>query len=341
MRHVPFFGSWDFQKSYLAVDLFFILSGVVIANAYQKRLKTDLSPAQFILMRIVRIYPLYLLGCTVTATYWIASGEFPSGNMLVIAASALLLIPNLSSRNNPFPLNGPAWSLFSEMLANVFYAYTVSRLNRKNLLSIMGISAAWMAYVIWTHHDLNVGFYTRDILSGLCRVAYSFSAGVLLHRIFYQHALQRYATAIRGSSTPWLILLIVAILLTVSLRGETHGVYDMICVTVVFPALVLAAMVFNPCGKSASVFKFLGVVSYPVYSLHSPVAKWIPIAVDVNSANIHSHPLALGIAFVAVLVPLSWLLDKYYDIPFRKIALPFGFSCLARIRSAKIMAATK
>ena len=48
--------------SYLAVDLFFLLSGVVLANSYEKRLtREQISPTGLLLQRIIRLYPLYLL----------------------------------------------------------------------------------------------------------------------------------------------------------------------------------------------------------------------------------------------------------------------------------------
>jgi peptidoglycan/LPS O-acetylase OafA/YrhL len=47
---------------YLAVDLFFLLSGVVLANSYERQLTTgQISPAGFLLQRIIRLYPIYLL----------------------------------------------------------------------------------------------------------------------------------------------------------------------------------------------------------------------------------------------------------------------------------------
>jgi peptidoglycan/LPS O-acetylase OafA/YrhL len=48
--------------SYLAVDLFFLLSGVVLTNSYEKRLIAgQISPTGLLLQRIIRLYPLYLL----------------------------------------------------------------------------------------------------------------------------------------------------------------------------------------------------------------------------------------------------------------------------------------
>jgi len=51
-----------FKNADIAVDLFFILSGFVLAHAYGARLAGGWSPWLFMRARIIRLYPLYLLG---------------------------------------------------------------------------------------------------------------------------------------------------------------------------------------------------------------------------------------------------------------------------------------
>ena len=341
VRHVPFFGGWEFQQSYLAVDLFFILSGVVISNAYQERLKCDLSPIQFIWMRIVRIYPLYLLGCAITGVYWITMDISPVGHPVVIAISALFLIPNVSGQNSPFPLNGPAWSLFSEMLANVVYGFSLRWLSRSALLAIAGVAALWITLVLYRNGSLNFGYNARDIVPGLCRVAYFFSAGILIWKLFCARGLQRYSNLIGAQFVPWIILVIVALILIASPHGTMQAIFDFVCVTALFPALILVAMIFNPGKASAPIFKFLGLVSYPVYVLHVPLAKWIPIVLRDTGVNLSSQPLWVGIGFIAFLLPLSWVLDRYYDMPIRRRALALGLHGLDKLGQARLITVRK
>src|ERR1700712_1409072 len=47
---------------YLAVDFFFVLSGAVVAHAYEKQLRAGLSWQAFFVKRVIRLYPLALLG---------------------------------------------------------------------------------------------------------------------------------------------------------------------------------------------------------------------------------------------------------------------------------------
>jgi peptidoglycan/LPS O-acetylase OafA/YrhL len=52
-------------SAFLAVDLFFVLSGFVIAFSYENRLLRGLSFRSFVAARLVRLYPVYLLGTVV------------------------------------------------------------------------------------------------------------------------------------------------------------------------------------------------------------------------------------------------------------------------------------
>ena len=49
---------------YLAVDFFFVLSGFVVAHAYEEALRGSLSFRSFALRRAIRLYPLAILGAT-------------------------------------------------------------------------------------------------------------------------------------------------------------------------------------------------------------------------------------------------------------------------------------
>ena len=56
VRHTSYFFGWALPMSHLAVDLFFMLSGVVIANAYDARLQAGLPARRFMLIRVIRLW---------------------------------------------------------------------------------------------------------------------------------------------------------------------------------------------------------------------------------------------------------------------------------------------
>jgi peptidoglycan/LPS O-acetylase OafA/YrhL len=137
-RHAPaLFISPEFGQSYLAVDLFFAMSGFVIANAYEERLLTGaLSFPSFLKLRLIRLFPLYLLGTLIGIfEHFVlepSSGHAGLRAAVGTASFALLPLLMLPSRAKPlYPVNNPAWSLFYEIVANSVYARALNNLSMR------------------------------------------------------------------------------------------------------------------------------------------------------------------------------------------------------------------
>src|ERR1700722_3197255 len=106
---------WELlPNAYLAVDFFFMLSGFVIAHAYEARLRSGQTVAEFMQRRLIRLYPLYWLGTTlpiilIAVAAWFGESH-PAGTLT--AASyflGLLFLPTPSNLSvfgsRVFPLN--------------------------------------------------------------------------------------------------------------------------------------------------------------------------------------------------------------------------------------------
>src|ERR1700741_4639067 len=57
-------------RVHLAVDLFFVLSGYVMAHGYEKKLSQGLSEAQFLVIRFWRIWPTMAIGALLGVSLW-------------------------------------------------------------------------------------------------------------------------------------------------------------------------------------------------------------------------------------------------------------------------------
>ena len=114
---------------YLAVDLFFMLSGVVITRAYGKRFAAGMTTGEFMLIRLIRLYPLYALGTALGLAAAVASlhgnnlDHWQGSTLSIAALLAVFMIPNFTGHPNErlFPLNAPCWSLFLEILVNLLF----------------------------------------------------------------------------------------------------------------------------------------------------------------------------------------------------------------------------
>jgi peptidoglycan/LPS O-acetylase OafA/YrhL len=297
--------------SMLAVDLFFMLSGYVIDRAYADRLTNGLTPLQFMRARWIRLYPLYILGGLIGiagAGISLAAGQgiYTPGAFATAALFTVLMFPSPTWQANIWlmPMNFPAWSLFFEMLANALFAVFVRFLTVRRLLVTCGLSALWLAQVAISHDGLHDGFDWVSPWVGIPRVLFGFFAGVAIRRL----------TTERQIVTRWAYFVPLAVLpLFTSFGG---GLGDAIKTIILFPILIIVAASVEPPRVRS--FMALGVISYPLYTLHVPVIQIFERALTVLHVDRTILAPWAGLALGGGIAVASLLLDRFYDQPVRK-----------------------
>ena len=318
-----------FFESYLAVDFFFVLSGFVLAHAYGERLRHGLSAMQFMAIRLIRLYPLYLLSLVISAIVgWVslAHGETSPLELTknLIAGALFLPSPSLRDFDSLFPLNGPAWSLFFELLANLSLGYIGGRLKNTTLFLIVTTAAvALVIAVIGGLFGFGAagigsmvdGFEWRSIGAGCLRVAYSFSAGVLVYRVW----------SIRKPriNVPHFVLVSLLIAILVQNPPEHYRTaFDLVVAILIFPLLIWfgASSVAN--GVVGRVFTWLGTSSYAVYVLHVPLYNLtLQIIDEISPANVEDFDLYWGAMFVVFVFVVAMIADRFFDRPVRAMLM--------------------
>jgi len=301
-------------SSGLAVDLFFVLSGFVVAHAYEEKLRTTMSFPSFLKIRLLRLYPMYIAGTLASAvgvTIFTISGV-DWDNFAWTLAFAILFLPVFPSLayggTHLYPFNFPAWSLCWELAINFFYALVVSRLTNRILGGILFAGIWFLCAAAWFYGDLTGGSSFSNMWAGPLRVVYSFFAGVGAYRIWRAG----YLALLRIN-----IFVAMAILLLVfSIRPANDALYDLAATLFVFPVLVLATSDADT-GRLRSVSSWLGNVSYPVYAIHAaflPLEKpfYKYIGGPVSTVGIPGE-----VAFVAMIVVVAFAAEKLYDAPLR------------------------
>ena len=313
------------HRSYLAVDLFFLLSGAVISKSYETRLTSGgLGLRDFAVVRIVRLYPLYLAGSLVTmAALIIGLGpHYKVWEAWVLALLAASFLPNLIIGNPKqlFPFNFPAWSLFYELLSNYVYGAFVRALSNRVLWAI--ILPCWVGIVLAVtrlpDHNLNIGFTMKSIPLGIVRSFFSFFAGVLLYRHFRQTCGVSRINHGPAQVGACCIFLLVALVLLASPPEALAPAYDVFCVTLAFPALVCAGLLCQPTGLVQKFCSISGSLSYTIYAIHDPLAHLIErMNGQYHFLAASGSPLGL-ITFFAALILGGLALEKFYDLPARR-----------------------
>ena len=125
-----------------AVDFFFVLSGFVISYAYEGKLASGLFWNRFFVARIIRLYPLYLIGLILGGlVVWFLEHPVNPARFFSTLGLNLFMLPYplaMDANTTPlFPINFPAWSLFVELVANLVYAALAPRLSNRLLAVIV------------------------------------------------------------------------------------------------------------------------------------------------------------------------------------------------------------
>lgn len=319
MCHLGFFrNSKNFiPRGYLAVDFFFLLSGFVIARAYETSLQLDDAIFLFLKRRLIRLYPLILLSMIIgfaTAASKVFLGHSASAapliKLLVKLAFGLSMTPWLSGNSGQiFTLNAPAWSLFFELLINFAYAFAARFLTMGRLAAFVVMSGfCYVACVLYCGNG-DEGVAPSGFFGGIIRVSFSFSLGVCLYRLYDRKLFDRLPTVSGLFLAP---LLILCFLPSNRMLG---GWYDPLCVFFIFPAIVVAGC-FDKLPRKLRPFSLLlGNLSYPIYILHWP-------AVQRNSYHLlhgrHGVTLLAGYALdTSAICVIAWIALKFSDEPVR------------------------
>ncbi|MDR3450056.1 MAG: acyltransferase [Alphaproteobacteria bacterium] len=307
-------GVRETQFSYLAVDLFFLLSGFVLSLSYGDRLASGMSSAEFLIRRVIRLYPLYLIGISISiaiALFDVSSGDVHAPTMATWAAISgfgLLMLPSPTQyfSSNIFPILVPAWSLFFELfVANVLFAVLRGRERIFQIAVVTVLSAVILLLAGWLHRSLDIGATWGTFVGGFPRVGFSFFAGVLLQRWHRAHP-----PRLRMPS--WLMLLILALVLLPSIGGLPGLVYEYACVLFVFPALVFWGA--EAVERHGWIGTALGDTSYALYVIHYPLVVLVGRA--LIGTNLYPGRWA-ELLFFTMIVPIAYALHRFYDEPLR------------------------
>lgn len=311
--YFPVMANHPMHHGYLAVDFFFLLSGFVVGYAYDDRWE-KMSIKEFFKIRLIRLHPLVILGVILGAiSFWLDpyTNKFVDTGFLkligvTLISFTLLPAPDIRGWGETHPLDGPCWSLLQEYIANLLYAIFGKKMSLLVLWIVVLLSGIVLTAVAVHRGDVATGWGYDSFAIGVVRMMFPFFAGLLLFRTGKLiHIPNAYIVCS-------LILLVLFCLPTF----QWNGLYEAFCIMIAFPIVVAAGAGGQISGRWATLCKWSGDISYPLYITHYPiiyaytmwVAKNKPLPTDV-------YKIAL-ICFVASFA-IAYLSLKYYDEPVR------------------------
>jgi peptidoglycan/LPS O-acetylase OafA/YrhL len=304
-----------FAGAGLAVDLFFCLSGFVIAHSYLDRLQAGMTLGEFVERRLVRLYPMYLIGFALGAmalmleSYLGQSGLSGTQAQAAIALN-LFYLPYLVSGSpelSIFPTNAPAWSLFFEVAINIVFAVWAIRGRAKGALLLAVLGAVLLAVSTRYSWQREPGWSNLNFLGGIPRTFLGFFMGVVLYRLHRGHA-DRFMRI-----DPAWILASLVIAFAVPNLGARSILLWLGSAILLVPLWVSLGINSEPASATArQIFGYVGWLSYPIYCLHVPIYHLLNIAAGRQLNEFVVSALAIATSFITAHVA-----TKYVEEPSR------------------------
>lgn len=246
------------------VDLFFVLSGFVIAASYGQKLSTGFSFSRFIWLRWGRVWPLHAAMITVFALSMLALGlmrpELRTHGLLAGRNDpadlpiAFLLLQGIVPSLGP-TWNHPSWSVSVEMLLYLLAAAGWRVAGQR-------VWMAWLALAVAVLTFATLGGELYGLASNIGRGIAGFGLGLALHRAYERSSPPQLSTALATA---------LELAAFAALGAALWGSGSLMAFDLAATALVaLAALQRGLVSRllTAAPFQWLGTMSYALYIVH-------------------------------------------------------------------------
>lgn len=303
-----------YTHGYLAVEVFFILSGFKMAALYQNKVINKAIPfAPFMKKRLITIWPLLVATTLITEILQLALHQNCGFYFLHESSTLYDFIMNLFGINSAVALNvqtinGPAWTIPLNVVAYVCFYLVMRHAQDDSCATAFSIIALLAGVAIQS------GNFWYPIINGnVARAIISFFIGVLLYEFQKKQTTSAKRTLVCVAS---LLILVVSIFALRNWCDTYVGNIDGYFTFVVVPCLLLLALNSFVAIKlfSCRLMQLGAKWSYSMYLIHFPVSVAIAavfalggVPIDTTSANFFA--LRAAIIFVATVITY-YLIEK-------------------------------
>jgi peptidoglycan/LPS O-acetylase OafA/YrhL len=306
-----------FPHAYLAVDLFFVLSGFVLLHAYDARIDHGLSLPRFVQVRLARLYPLLLVvtfvGLAIMLVKHAAGRVAMNGDTFLSLPLSLALLPapaGATISHAAFPFVSQSWSIVWEVaLCPILFVWV--RWVRTWAVLIAAVFALALAWVAFSQGTIDGGWTTPTFWVGALRAVVAFFAGVSVRIWTRMGPLPRWAN--RAA--------VVAAVMVVGYVTLVHATFwwaEFTAAVAGFPLIIAAAAQCRHSLLENWVGDRIGEASYSIYMLHAASIDVLETALKRMShlsAPIH---FGLGVGWVLALIVGAWFSWRYVETPLRR-----------------------
>jgi peptidoglycan/LPS O-acetylase OafA/YrhL len=304
------------QRGYLAVDLFFVLSGFVLQINYGRAMQNPSWTAirAYAVARVARVYPLHLFMCAVFLLnplvlrlhtgHWVHGVRYAWSYYFL----SLLLIQNWGFTDQ-LGWNVPAWSISAELGAYLLFplaAFIAARWLRNGMAVLIwvGVPLLLLAALFYAAGAGSTDDYIWRL--GLPRCVLQFLAGLAIGQWF----LNRGDPSLRLQAT---LLLLAGTLVAAWQYGD---VPDYFCMPASFVMIVFALSAKrSPFTRvlDTPALVYLGTISYSTYLCHYFVRDWVGFLLVRPGIPVWT----VCVVYPAAVFTASVLLHRWIELPGR------------------------
>lgn len=319
-----------YEHGWLAIDLFFCLSGFVFYWQYSRSVaEGSIAPGRFAILRLSRLYPFHAVTLVLVAfgqyllmqaqgTFFVYEHNDPTHFLLN------LLFASSWGLEQGYSFNGPVWSISIEVLLYAMF-FACCRFLPVRLILLASLSLIGFLIQAISHVPIGrgIGFF---FLGGCVYLAYQqimASAPQQIRRIT--------VWAVGLLVVAWLVVLVTAMkgfdvsrfLLPFpqSLSWTIKMLLSNLPTMVLFPLTILALVLLEYCvGPIGQSLSCLGDISYSSYLLHFPLQLFVVILTlrfNVDHSLYYSGWAMAG--FFVVLLTLSLASHRYFEMPMQQL----------------------
>lgn len=306
-------------RGYLAVDLFFVLSGFVISLAYGGWFRGATRPgaySAFIVRRVARLWPLHAAVVMAMLAWHYLTGTGYVWPRLVAANLLMVQAWGISGS-----INVPSWSISTEFAAYLLFPALAALVLRSGraplpaapLLAALVLAAGLLTTAVALAAGSTAGrqgpldIYDNWSLLPLMRCLGGFIVGMAAYRASHTAVVGALLSRPGIASAVWVALLVAV----------AAGVPDLVLYPLL-PAVVVALAGGSGLAVrllAAPPLRWLGTISYALYLVHLPlIDAW-------TGGWAMTHPVAAAALAVAALLAAAWLAHVAVEVPGRRLLL--------------------
>jgi peptidoglycan/LPS O-acetylase OafA/YrhL len=298
-------GKYFLNLGLTGVELFFMISGFVILMTLEK----VKSSKEFVVSRLIRLYPTYWTCVTITALFMVMHSHSISTNFLVMYFTNLTMFHNYFFQQH---LDPAYWTMIIEMLFYIFML-AIYRQGHLNEIELIGMIVLLPLFIYGTMLSYQFPILNTRLVrfAGLVNFFPLFFSGILYYKLKYD-----------SISIYRVIMLVCSFIVQITLFHTIEGRFGFITLSEYAIMLTLYNAVFllytfdklNFIVNRVTVF--FGNISYPLYLIHQYISLVFIFPFLIKYLNFW----VACIIDVSIVVGIAYLINIFVEKPTMKYA---------------------